>query len=205
WHVGFDGGVVGLDGGQRLSRIDIVELLNELLQGIGAHLGDALDAVLVTQQVQHLGIEYLPAELARLRQDHATVFGVGVVAKVGALVEEALAVGIDHDRERIVVLLEVVAHRQVPEFGGVAIPGDGVTSRPIAGWLGADVERHADAVTGVEARAAHLGQLPAGPQVARAPFGVGLKAARGQHHALGRDLAGPARRAHAYAPDAGVI
>src|SRR5262249_54077950 len=86
--------------------------------------------------------------------------------------------------------------------GRVAVPADGVAARPVAGRHGADVERHADAVARVEARAAHLGELPAGPQVARAHLGVGLEAAGGQHHALGHDVDGLAGALHAHALDA---
>ena len=48
----------------------------------------------------------------------------------------------------------------------------------------ADVERHLDAVAGVEAGAADLGEFPQRPKIARAHFGVGLETAGGQHHAL---------------------
>src|SRR5690606_39437454 len=64
----------------------------------------------------------------------------------------------------------------------VHVPADCVTARPVAVGHGADVERHADAVAGVEARAAHLGDVPAGAEIARAPLGVGLEAAAGEHH-----------------------
>ena len=69
----------------------------------------------------------------------------------------------------------------------------------------ADVQRHADAFAGVEPRAAHLGEFPAGAQVAGAPFGVGLEAAAGQHHGLGADIAGAAALPDADAPDAVVV
>ena len=58
---------------------------------VGGDLGDLPDAVLVAQQVLHLLVEDLPGELAGLLQDHAAVLGIGVVAEVGALVDEALA------------------------------------------------------------------------------------------------------------------
>ncbi len=140
-------------------------------------------------------VENLPGELARLLEDDAAVFGVGVVAEVGALVDEAPAVRIDHDAERIGVLLEAVADREVAEFRRVEVPADRVAARPVAVRRGADVERHADAVAGVEARAAHLGELPAGPEIARAPFGVGFEAAARQDDGAGRDLLDAARRA----------
>ena len=62
------------------------------------------------------------ANWPRLLQHHAAVFRVGVIAEIGALVDEALAVGVDHDAERIGVLLEMVADREVAEFRRVAVP-----------------------------------------------------------------------------------
>ena len=178
---------------------------HELRQRVGRHLGDALDAVLVAQEVQHLLVEHLPAELPRLHQDHAAVLGVGVVAEVGALVDEALAVGVDHHAEGVVVLLEVVADREVAELRRVAIPGHRVAARPVAGRHGVGIERHLDAVARVEARAAHLGQLPAGAHVARAPFGIGLEAARRQHDVARPDRAGLTAVLHAHALHAVVV
>ena len=58
---------------------------------VGGDLGDLADAVFVALQMLHLLVEDLPGELARLLQHHAAVFRVGVVAEVGALVDEALA------------------------------------------------------------------------------------------------------------------
>src|SRR5262245_37438187 len=46
-YVPLHRGVVGGDGLQRLGGVDAVELLAELRQGVGRHLGDSLDAVLV--------------------------------------------------------------------------------------------------------------------------------------------------------------
>src|SRR6185436_13719153 len=58
------------------------------------------------------------------------------------------------------------------------------TAGPVAVRAGADLERHLQAFAQVVARAAHLRELPARTEVARAPFGVGLEAAAGQHHGL---------------------
>ena len=145
------------------------------------------------------------ANCARLVQDLAAVLGVGVVAEVGALVEEALAVGVEQDAERVGVLLEAVADGQVAELRRVALPLHRVAAGPLAGRHGADVQRHAQAVAGVEARAAHLGQVPAGAEVAGAPLGVGLEAAGGQHHRVGGQVAGDAVLLDAHAADAGVV
>ncbi len=53
------------------------------------------------QQVRNLGVIDLPGDLARLPQHGLAVFRVGVVAEVGAFVDEALALAVDHDPERI--------------------------------------------------------------------------------------------------------
>ena len=56
---------------------------------------------------------------------------------------------------------------------------------PVAAAGGPGVERHADAVAGVETGAADLRDLPAGPEILGAPGGVGLEAAAGEHHRVG--------------------
>src|SRR3546814_18047950 len=60
---------------------------------------------------------------ARLLEDFATIFGIGVTVEIGAFIHIALALGVDHDAERIVVLLELVADRQVARRRRIAIPG----------------------------------------------------------------------------------
>ena len=104
--------------------------------------------------------------------------------EVEALVEEALAPGVDDDAERIVVLLKAVADIEVAKGRRVQIPGDRVRPRPVAGDRGAEIERHLQPLPGVEARAAHLGEVPARPQIARPHLGIGLEPAAGQHHRL---------------------
>ena len=94
------------------------------------------------------------------------------------------------------MLLELIAHREVAELGRVALPADGVAARPVAVGHRADVQRHADAVAGVEARAAHLGELPSGAEIARAPFVVALEAAGREHHRFRPDLLDPASGLH---------
>src|SRR5205807_5477633 len=87
----------------------------------------------------------------------------------------------------------------------VAVPADRVAARPVAGRLRARVERHLDAVAGVEAGAAHLGEFPARAEIARAHFRVGLEAAGGEHDAFRLDVAGLAGVAHAQALHALII
>ena len=50
------------------SGVHASSFVGQLLEGVGAHLGHALDAVLVAQQVERLGVENLPGELLRLRE-----------------------------------------------------------------------------------------------------------------------------------------
>src|SRR3981081_4175392 len=152
----------------------------------------------------HLLVGNIPGELARLLENDAAVFGIGVISEIGAFVDEALAGGVDHDGERIGVLLELVADRKIAELGRVHLPADRMAARPVAARAGADRERHADAVAAVEAAAAHLGEVPAGAQIARAPFRIGLEAAAGEHHRLAAQLAHLLVAAHPYATAAGV-
>jgi hypothetical protein len=117
---------------------------------------------------------------ARLAQHFAAVLGVGVVAEVRSLVDEALTVHVDHDAQRVAELGEPVPNGEVAEVRGVLVPEHGVPARPLAPRLRVDLKRHPDAVTGVEPRAAHLGDVPARSQVASAHLGVGLETAAGE-------------------------
>src|SRR5262249_10828353 len=190
------------DGLDELFGVDAVKLLGQVLDRVGGHLADLADAGFVALQVLHLLVEDLPGGLARLLQNYPAGLRVGVIAEVGALVDEALAGGVDHDRERIGVLLELVADREVAKLGGIHLPADRVTARPVAARTCADLERHADAVAGVEAGAPHLGEVPAGSEIAGAPLGVGLEAAAGEHDRLAVKLAHLTAVADAYAFDA---
>ena len=174
--------VVGPHGLEKARAVDAFHLCNEALQRVRLRPGRLPDAVLVPQQVGHLRVEHLPRHLTGLLQHPPAVGGVGVVAKVRTLVDEALACRVDDDREGVAVLLEAVAHGEVAEVRCIPVPGDRVAAGPVAGRHGAGLQRHADAVTLVEAGPAHLGEVPAGPEIARPPGGVGLEAAAGQHH-----------------------
>ncbi len=134
------------------------------------------------KQFADLGIEHLPCELRRLLQHCAAVFRVSERMKIGAFVDEALAVGVDQQAEDVAVLLELIADRHVAELGRIAIPAGGMTARPVAVGCCADVERHVESVALVEARAAHFAEFPARAEVARAHFGVRLEAAAREHH-----------------------
>ena len=90
--------------------------------------------------------------------------------------------------ERIAVLLEAVPDREVAELGGVAVPAHGVAAGPVAGRRGSHLERHTVPFAGVEPRAPHPGQVPAGPEVARAPLDVRLEPAAREHDSGGRHV-----------------
>src|SRR5262245_14432893 len=203
-NVAAHGLIVFGDGLEKLLRVYAVELAREFLDRIGDDLGDLPDLVLVALQMLHLLVEDLPGELAGLLQHHAAVFGVGVVAEVGAFVDEALAGGVDEDRERVGMFLKLVADREIAKLGRVHLPLHGVTAGPVAAGARADIHRHADAVAGVEARAAHLGEVPAGPEVTRAPLGIGFEADAREHDRCAAQLAFDARmpNAHAHHPHA---
>ena len=147
-----------------------------------AYFGDLPYFVFVAKQMLHFLIENLPGKLARLLQHHAAVFGVSVVAEIRAFVDEAPAGCIDQDAERIRVLLELIADRKIAEFRCIHLPLHGMTTRPVAARAGADRERHTNAVAGVKARAAHLGEIPSRPKITRAPFRIGFETAAGEHH-----------------------
>ena len=110
---------------------------------VGLGLGHLLDAVLVADHVDGLGVEDLHRGALRLLHHLAAVLGVGVVAVVRALVDEALAVQVDDDADRIGVLLEVVEDHAVAERRGADVPLHRVAGRPAAEGLRADLERGA--------------------------------------------------------------
>src|SRR5205814_10543840 len=105
-------------------------------------------------------------EHAGLVQNLAAVFGVGVAVEIEPLVEETLALGVDDDAERVVVLLETVADIEVAKGRGVEVPGDGMRSRPVPGNGSAEIQRHLQPLARVETRAAHLGEVPVRPEIA---------------------------------------
>ena len=103
------------------------------------------------------------------------------------------------------MLLEVVTDGKITELRRVAVPSDRMAAGPIAGRHGADVERHANAVAGVESGAANLGKLPGGPQITRPHFGIGLKPAGREDHAFRLDLDCAAVVLHTYALNTVIV
>ena len=107
--------------------VHVLHAVDQLFERIRAHLGRAAHLVFVAQQMQHLRVEHLPGVAAGLREHGAAVFGVGVIAEIRALIDEALAVGVDHDAERIAVpIAGAVLAIDVAVIVGVALPGDRV-------------------------------------------------------------------------------
>src|SRR3546814_8563079 len=80
-----------------------------------------------------------------------------------------------------------------------------MAARPVSEGRGADIQRHADAVARVEAAAAHLRQLPARPQVARPPLGIGFETAAGEHHSGCAKVVDAPAMLHPHAGDAVTV
>ena len=145
-------------------------------------------------------VEDLPRKHLRLVHDDLAVLRVGVVAEIRAFVDEALAVRVDHDAERIAVLLEVVADCEIAEGRRVLIPAHCVAARPVTVGQGAGLQRRNDAHTGVVTRAADFCEVPVRSEVARAHFSVRFEAAAREHDRFRADFDGAplALRAHAF-------
>src|SRR5262249_56535104 len=63
-----------------------------------------------------------------------------------------------------------------------------VAAGPVAAGARADVDGHADSVAGVKPRAAHLRQVPAGPEIARTPLRIRLETAAREHDRFAAQL-----------------
>src|SRR5277367_1297826 len=101
--------------------------------------------------MRDFAIEDLPGELSGLFEHRAAVLGVGVVAEFRAFFNKTQAVSIDDDAEWVAMLLKAFANVEITKFGCIAIPSDGMASRPVAVGHRANFQCHADAVAGVEA------------------------------------------------------
>src|SRR4051812_41016310 len=129
----------------------------------------------------HLLIEDLPREAARLLEHDSAILRVRVIAKIRALIDEALALRVDHDAERIAVTITGMWRIHVAEIRRIALPRDRMAARPLTVRLRADVERHRDAVAGVVTRPAHFREIPTRAKVASAHFAIRFKAAAREH------------------------
>ena len=137
-----------------------IQLGDEGLDRVGLGARRLLDAIFAVQPRRAVLVEDLPGDLSRLRQNGPPELGVGQRPDVGALIEEALAIGVDDDPFKIVVAFEHRAELKLVHVRRVEVPACRMAARPVAERHGAAVERHAKAVAGVETRPAHLGEIP---------------------------------------------
>ena len=112
----------------------------ELRDRVRGHDADARHVVLLAAQHRPKGrIEDLKGDRARLLQDPLAVLRIGVVAEVGALVEEPPALTIDDDAQRIALAGKPIGELAVGLVVGCeGIPLDAVRGRPVASFGGAD-------------------------------------------------------------------
>ena len=141
------GGIVGRDGGGEIVRIDLDQLC-QLRERVGAHrrhLG--ADRALIVGDLQQAAIQDRVGDRAgRLELDVARERFPGLVHEARAFVEEAAAIAIDHDA----IGIDEHDRRGVLR---TRIDRLGMHAVPVAGAVGAERERHADALAGVVARA----------------------------------------------------
>ena len=83
------------------------------------------------------------------------------------------------------MLLIEVGYDPIAGWRGVQVPGDRVRARPVSERLRAGVDRGANGVARVEPGSPHLGEVPAGTEIAGTHFRVRLKAAGCQDHGIG--------------------
>ncbi len=143
-----------------------------------------------------LVVENLEGQSLGLGHQGSSVSDVGVIPEVSAFVEEAVPVNIDDQPEGVGVLLEQLGDGAVAEGRRVHVPGHGVAAAPVSVGLGAHVQGHADAVTGVVRDAPNLDRFPAGAQIPAPHLGVGLKPAGGQYHRASPDILEALRPQH---------
>ena len=124
-NIGADGGVVFGHGAFQPVGVD-VQHPRQFGNGVGFGGGGLGDPVFVPQQVFHLFVENLEGQALGLGHQGASVGDIGVVAEIGALVQEALAVDIDDEAEGVGMFLEQLGYGAVAEGGGIHVPGHGV-------------------------------------------------------------------------------
>ena len=89
--------------------LDAVELGDQPIEGVGLDEMRIVELVLAVEQMIDLGVEDLPRQMVRLLQHGPAELGVGVVAEVLALVDEPLALRVDHHAQEVADLAIVLA------------------------------------------------------------------------------------------------
>ena len=192
---GVEGGVLidrrveGPEGGQGRAAVDALEPGQQRLQRIGFDEVRIVEVVLGIQQIENLGVEELPGALPGLFQHRLAVLGIGVIAKIPAFVDEAPALRINHDAEKVadlaVMFALAVGDVQIAVFLHLPIHGRGVGAAVAAVPRGAELQRHAQAVAGIVRRAAHPRGNPVLAHEFAAQFPAGFEAAAGQNDRRG--------------------
>ena len=122
-----------------------------------------------------------------------------MAVEVQAFIDVALAFGVDEEPERVVVLLELVADREIAIGRSVDVPRHRMGTGPMAVGPCADRHRHVEPGAHIESRTAHPRHFPTGAKVLCPHFRIGLEAAAGEHHSAGPDRD---RRASVFRDDA---
>src|SRR6202048_3068607 len=115
-----------------------------------------------------------PGKHARKLDDLAAIFRIGMAVKVGALIDVALALGVDQNAERVVVLLELIADREIAIGRSVDVPRHRMGTGPMAVGPRADRHRHVEPGAHIESRTAHPRHFPPGAKVLCPHFRIGF-------------------------------
>src|SRR3546814_20193057 len=110
--------------------------------------------------MSHLRVKHLPGKASGLLQNDAAILCVSVIPETGSLVEETLAVRVEHDAEWIAVTVSGMRLVQIADIGGISLPHYRVTSRPLAIGLGAHINRTFNPLASIDSRPATLPQFP---------------------------------------------
>ena len=194
--------VVGVERFECLLLVDL-QLIDQAFKRVRAER--LARRVTRLQQIEHLAVEDLVGEALRLLQDHAAVFGVGIRIEVSALIDPAVAFDVEHDALRVGKPVGLVGHVAAAVVGCGGNDRRRMTAAPVAPRHGANVERHLQAVTVVEVRAAHLGVVPRLAEVTQAPFRIGFKTTATEDHRLRSERLQAFRRAHHHTADAAAF
>ena len=178
--------------------LDAVELGDQAIERVGFDEMRIVELVLAVEEMIDLGVEDLPRQMVRLLQHGPAELGVGIVAEVLAFVDEPLALRVDHDAEEVadlaIVLPLEVGQVEIAVVRRMQVHGRGVTAlvEPVA--LGAELERHLQALAGVVGRSTHFGLGPVLADEAGPQLGIGFEAAAAEDDGTGLQVLGLACR-----------